>query len=154
MKTFILLSAVPGAGKSTWASAYASSHDNVYIVSSDEVRKEVTGFYQNFDQEPLVWETFRKRIHEYATMHEEATVIADAVNDTNVLRKYYATEAKEFDKKVLVYIDKPVDVVLVQNKLRRSDKWVREEVIYMYFKKMEPPTEEVINMFDEYILIN
>ena len=122
MKTFILLSAIPGAGKSTWASAYASTHDNVYIVSSDEVRKEITGGYQIFNQEPLVWETFRRRIHEYGALGDEVTVIADAVNDTNALRKYYAGEAKEFDKKIFVFIDKPLDVVLVQNKLRRSDK--------------------------------
>ena len=153
MKTFILLSAVPGAGKSTWASAYAEAHDNVYIVSSDEVRKEITGVYQNFDQEPLVWETFRKRIHEYASRHDEVTVIADAVNDTNKLRQYYAHEAQEFDKKVFVYIEKPVDVVLAQNKMRRQDKWVREDIIMMFYDRVEKPSNETLELFHETIFV-
>lgn len=153
MKTFILLSAVPGAGKSTWASAYAASHDHVYVISSDEVRKEITGAYQIFNQEPLVWETFRRRIHEYGALHDDVTVIADAVNDTNTLRKYYASEATEFDRKMFVFINKPVDVVLAQNKMRRQDKWVREDIIDMFFKKMEQPSPEVIALYDEYLFI-
>jgi predicted kinase len=153
VKTFILLSAVPGAGKSTWASAYAASHDNVYIVSSDEVRKEVTGAYQIFNQEPLVWETFRRRIHEFGALHPDATVIADAVNDTNVLRKYYAHETSEFDHKMFVFIDKPLEVVMVQNKMRRQDKWVPEHVIVDFFKKMEPPSQEAMDLFHEVVFV-
>jgi predicted kinase len=153
VKTFILLSAVPGAGKSTWASAYAASHDNVYIVSSDEVRKEITGAYQIFNQEPLVWETFRRRIHEYGARHPDATVIADAVNDTNSLRKYYAKETSEFDYKMFVFIDKPVATVMKQNKMRGQDKWVPEDVIVNFYKKMEPPSEEAMGLFHEVVLL-
>ena len=50
MKTFILLSAVPGAGKSTWALQYKKTHPHVFIVSSDDIRKELTGVYQNWDK--------------------------------------------------------------------------------------------------------
>ncbi len=153
MRTFILLSAVPGAGKSTWASAYASTHDNVYIVSSDEVRKEVTGAYQIFSQEPLVWETFRRRIHEFASLGDDVTVIADAVNDTNVLRRYYAQETAEFDRKLFVFIEKPVDVVLAQNHMRRTDKWVPEDVIHMFFRKMEQPTPDVLSLYHEVVFV-
>jgi len=153
VRTFILLSAVPGAGKSTWASRYALSHDNVHVISSDEVRKEVTGAYQIFNQEPKVWETFRRRIHEYAKLGEDVTIIADAVNDTNSLRKYYANEASEFDKKIFVFIEKPVDVVLAQNHMRRQDKWVPEDVIMMFYKKVEQPSEEVISLYHEFIYI-
>ncbi len=153
MKTFILLSAVPGAGKSTWASVYAASHDNVYIVSSDEVRKEITGAYQIFNQEPRVWETFRQRIHEYAARHDDVTVIADAVNDTNTLRQYYANEASEFHKKIFVYIDKPVEVVLAQNKMRQAEKWVPEDIIMMFYQKVEVPTTETIALFHEFVKV-
>jgi tRNA uridine 5-carbamoylmethylation protein Kti12 len=153
LRTFILLSAVPGAGKSTWANAYAASHNNVYIVSSDEVRKEVTGEYQNFTQEPMVWEVFRQRIHEYAAQGDDVTVIADAVNDTNVLRIYYAKEAHEFDKKIFVFIHKELDVVLKQNFMRAKDKWVPPDIIEIFFQKMEQPSEEAIKQYDQYILI-
>lgn len=61
MKTLIIMSAVPGAGKSTWARQYQATHKNVFIVSSDEVRKEITGQYQDFSRQNEVWEAFRKK---------------------------------------------------------------------------------------------
>ena len=54
----ILLSAVPGAGKSTWAEAYKRENPNekVFVVSSDEIRKELGGSYQYFKEEAKVEE--------------------------------------------------------------------------------------------------
>jgi len=153
LRTFILLSAIPGAGKSTFASNYARTHTNVYIVSSDEVRKEVAGSYQNFTQEPLVWETFRRRIHELALRSSEAIVIADGVNDSNAIRIHYAKEASEFEKKILVYIERPIDIVLQQNTQRRSEKWVPNDIILLYAKKIEQPSKECLKYYDEYIEI-
>jgi tRNA uridine 5-carbamoylmethylation protein Kti12 len=153
LKTFILLSAIPGAGKSTFASEYARTHANVHIVSSDEVRKEVTGSYQKFDQEPKVWETFRNRIHEYALRSEHVTVIADGVNDTNDIRIQYAKDAREFEKKILVYIERPIDVVLKQNTQRNSEKWVPNDIILMYSKKIQRPSKECLSYFHDYIEI-
>ena len=43
MKTLIMLSAIPAAGKSTWAKKYRDEHPEVYIISSDEIRMELTG---------------------------------------------------------------------------------------------------------------
>ncbi|NCA96445.1 MAG: hypothetical protein EOM74_05640, partial [Methanomicrobia archaeon] len=51
MKTLILLTAVPGAGKSTWAKRYQSEHPHTYIISSDDLRMELLGGYQNFSNE-------------------------------------------------------------------------------------------------------
>ena len=80
MKTLILMTAVPGAGKSTWARQYQAEHPNTFIISSDEIRKELLGHVQNFTNESLVWDTFRSRITEYAAKYEDVTVILDAVN--------------------------------------------------------------------------
>ena len=66
MKTFILLAAVAGCGKSTWANNFKKDHPNTFIVSSDELRKELGGDYQNFDHEKEVWELFFSRIEGYA----------------------------------------------------------------------------------------
>ena len=48
MKTLIMLSAMPGSGKSTWAKAYQEAHPHTLIVSSDEIRFELTGQTQDF----------------------------------------------------------------------------------------------------------
>ena len=55
MRTFILLSAIPGCGKSTWAKRYASEHPNTHIVSSDEIRRTHFGAVNNFDHDKETW---------------------------------------------------------------------------------------------------
>ena len=40
MRTLILLSAIPGSGKSTWARKYQKEHQNTYIVASDGYESE------------------------------------------------------------------------------------------------------------------
>ena len=103
MKTLIMLSAIPASGKSTWAKQYRDTHDETYIVSSDEIRMEIcNGNYHDQSKQALVWETFDQRIHQYALKSENATVILDALNDVNAVRLKYLTTTPEFDKKILV----------------------------------------------------
>lgn len=153
MRTLILLTAAPGAGKSTWAARYAAHNDHVRIVNSDEVRKEITGSYQDFSKQPLVWETFRKRIHEYGQADEDAIVICDGVNDTNAIRLSYAHDTPEFDHHVLVYIVRSLEVLQFQNKQRPLDKWVPAEVVETFYRRLEEPNAEVKAAYDEYIVV-
>ena len=154
MRTLILLTAVPGAGKSTWARRYAESHKNVYIVNSDEVRHAVTGSYRDFSKQDMVWATFRREIHEYGKKCDDVTVIADGVNDTNQIRLSYALDTKEFDRHILVYIVRPLEVIIRQNRQREVEKWVPDEVVETYFKKIEEPNEAVRTAYDECIIVS
>ena len=87
MKTLIIMSAIPASGKSTWAAKYQATHPNTYIVSSDAIRMELNGGdYTNYTKQDLVWKTFSERIHEYGKI-EGATVILDALNGLNIIRK-------------------------------------------------------------------
>ena len=149
MKTFILLSAIPGSGKSTWAEQYRLSHENVHVVSSDEIRKELGGAYQNFDHEKEVWDTFQARIAKFRDEAEEVTVIADATNFQNKTRLIYAP-VEGFDKKILVVIYKPIEQVLETNKKRNPNKIVPEDVVLRMYRLWEEPSEEVLSYFDEY----
>jgi len=153
MKTFILLSAVPGAGKSTWAEQYRLTHKHVYVVSSDDIRKELTGEYQNFEHEKEVWDLFFRRIHEYRDKHEDVTVIADSTNIENKYRLIYAQKVEGFDRKELVVLKKSLDVILRQNKERNENKIVPENIVISMFNKYEEPSDEVIDLFDEYVVI-
>lgn len=152
MKSFILLSAVAGCGKSTWSKMYAGRHRNVKIVSSDEIRKEVTGGYQNFTGEEEVWRRFFDYINKYAEEDttNDLTVIADATNLKNVYRLRALERVKGFDRKVLIILKKPLDVILRQNQLREPDKVVPEQVVRNMYNSMEEPSDEVLEGFDEY----
>ncbi|OPZ35871.1 MAG: hypothetical protein BWY98_00608 [Tenericutes bacterium ADurb.BinA155] len=153
MSTFILLSAIPGAGKSTWAKLYQKEHPNTHIVSSDDVRKSVTGNQQNFSQEPLVWQTFLDTINHYAEQEPDCTVIADSTNLNNKYRIYYHDMTPKFTHHILVVFDIPYEIALKQNQLRPKEKIVPLAAMERLHNEFEPPTENVIRLYDEYHII-
>ena len=153
MKTFILLAAVAGCGKSTWANNFKKDHPNTFIVSSDELRKELGGDYQNFDHEKEVWELFFSRIKEYANEYEDVTVITESTNVFNKYRLYYGKNIKRFDKKVLLILKKNIDELLKQNLSRDKEKIVPEEVIHNMYRDFEEPSQEVIDCYDEVVTL-
>lgn len=154
MKTFILLSAVAGSGKSTWAEQYRLTHKNVFIVSSDKLRKELGGAYQNFEHETEVWDRFSKDIAKYRDAADDVTVIADSTNIINKFRKFYGETVTGFDKKILVVIRKDLDTILETNKQRNSNRVVPDGAIQHMYDIWEEPDEEVLKLYDEYIRID
>lgn len=154
MRTLILLSAMPGSGKSTWARAYQALHPHTYIVSSDEIRVELFGKAQDFRDEKMVWDTYLKRLNELGSKHDDATVIADATNLQNKYRRYYFEETPGFDRHVLVYFKVPYEVCCRQNKMRSSDRIVPDKAMEKLRAELEEPDEDTVNLYDEYLVIH
>lgn len=153
MKSLFILSALPGCGKSTWARRYQACHENVSIISSDGIRKEITGRMDDFSKQDEVWTTFAKRIHEYAQKYENTTVILDALCDLNWLRAKYVKENPEFDRYVLVLFPRTVEQIRFFNKERPQEAWVPEDALQGLINKWEEPSEEVLTLFDEVIKV-
>ena len=154
MKTLIMLSAVPAAGKTTWAKNYQKQHDNVYIINSDDVRLEVTGGnYQDHSKQKEVWELFEKRIHEYANKGDDITVILDALNDVNPVRYKYLSTTPEYDKKILVLFPTTLDKSLKYNGERVWPNKVPDDILVQLVNKFEEPSKEVLDLVDEVITI-
>ena len=63
-----------GSGKSTYAKHYKMNHtdENVFIVSSDEIRLELTGKYDNLEHEEEVWKIYYERINKFRDENENA----------------------------------------------------------------------------------
>lgn len=148
MKTLIVLSAMPGSGKSTWAKKFQEEHPNTFIVSSDEIRFELTGQTQDFSRQKEVWELFSLRIHEYAQKHKDAIVILDALNDLNVLREKYIKDNPEFDRYELVLFPRTEEQIRFYNKQRNVESVVPDDQLEMLMNKWEEPSEEIIKLFD------
>lgn len=149
MKTLIMLSAIPASGKSTWAAEYQKNHPNTYIVSSDDVRLEVThGDYQDHSKQKEVWELFEKRIHEYGQI-DNVTVILDALNDINPVRLKYLTTTPEFDKKILVLFPNGLEKARKYNNLRDVEVRVPDHILVQLVEKFEAPSPEVLALVDE-----
>lgn len=151
MRTLLLLSGLPGSGKSTWSRQYKRLHSSAKIVSSDEIRIELFGRADDFSNEPLVWYTFLSRIHFYAKADEEAQVIADSTNLTNHYREYYLEQTPEFEKHVLVVFDIPLQDIFAQNRMRKKEKVVPEEAMRRMASQFEPLSEEVCRRYDQVI---
>ena len=150
MATLILLSAIPGSGKSTWAREYKSAHPNTYIVSSDNVRKRLFGDAQNFGNEELVWKTYLEDLNIHAL--EDCVVIADATNLQNKYREYYYKMTPLFSKHVLVLFRIPFEICMLQNKMR--SRVVSDEAMRSLEAEYEEPTEEIISLYDEFIVVD
>ena len=151
MKTLILLSAIPGSGKSTWAKKYQAEHKNTFIVASDAIRKELFGSEECFDDEKRVWKVFNERLNEHVEDMEDLTVIADATHLSNRLRKQYFDLTPKFDKHVLVVFDIPFEVSLYQNSMRARK--VPNDVMEKLRKEYEVPSKEIEDSYDEIIYI-
>ena len=155
MKHLIVLSAIAGAGKSTFAKHYKINHvnENVFVVSSDEIRKELTGVYSNLNYEKEVWDIYFKRINILRDANEDCTIIADS---TNILNKFRKIPGKlpGFDKKTLVVITKDLPLILERNKLRDHAKYVPEFAIKKMWNEWEKVDEETAALFDEVIYMD
>ena len=155
MKHLIALCAVAGAGKSTWAKHYKINHkdENVFIVSSDEIRKELTGVYSNLNYEKEVWEIYFKRIDILRDSNEDCTIIADSTNVINSHRQILG-KLPGFDKRTLVVISKELPVILERNRQRDRAKYVPEFAIKDMWNQWEKVDEETAKLFDEVIYVN
>lgn len=152
MRTFFLLSALPGSGKSTWARQYQDEHPETKIISSDRIRVKFFGERQNFSDEKRVWAEFLREIVDYGK-EENATVIADATNLTNDYRKYYFDSAKGYDRRVLVLFDTPFETCLKQNRMRSQDCVVSDEAMIKLQNEWQEPSKEIEELFDDILII-
>ena len=145
----MILSAIPASGKSTWAAKYQATHPNTYIVSSDQIRMEVThGDFQDHSKQKEVWELFERRIHENGEI-DGVTVILDALNDVNPVRLKYLSTTQEFDRKVLVMFNLDRERSRRLNNLRPENARVPADILEGLMNKFEEPDEEVLKYVDE-----
>lgn len=149
MKTLIILSAMPGSGKSTWAKKYQEEHPNTFIVSSDAIRYEITGTMQDFSRQKEVWALFSSRIHEYAQKQDDVVVILDALNDLDVLRTKYVKENPEYDRYELVLFPRTREQIKFYNQQRATTSVVPDDQLEILMAKWEEPSPEVLSLFDE-----
>ena len=150
MKKLIALSAIAGAGKSTFAKHYKINHsdEKVFIVSSDEIRKELTGVYSNLDYEDEVWKIYFRKINILRDSNDNVTIIADSTNILNKFRQMLGN-IEGFDFKELVVITKDLPLILERNRERDHAKYVPEHAIKKMWENWEDVDEKTTKMFDK-----
>ena len=147
MNRLIILSGVPGSGKSYFSNALkAEKSEGVYIISSDQLRYELLGNQRDLSQDDKIWKRFYELAKEYSAI-KDATVVLDSTNAKKIYRldniKPYRKLYDEID--VIVFqLDK--ETVLKQNRERENP--IPENALLKLIDEFELPDEEEKEFFD------
>ena len=82
----ILTIGIPGSGKTRWVENYMKTHPRTHVISTDKIRKEITGFEQciNPAQNDMIHEEARKRVRDILNSKEKESlgpeIIVDSTN--------------------------------------------------------------------------
>lgn len=137
--TLWVMCGLSGSGKSTIAKQLAQEHENTVIVSSDSVREELTGDYENQDHNEEVSKIFHKKIRE--NLENNKNVIADATNLTIKSRRATLEHTKGMDIERICYIiPKPFAQCKIDNQNREHP--VPNEVLDKQIRRFQVPFME------------
>ena len=147
MNRLIILSGVPGSGKSYFSSVLKSEKsEGVYIISSDQLRYELLGNQRDLSQDDKIWKRFYELAKEYSSI-KDAIVVLDSTNAKKIYRldniKPYRELYDEIDT-IVFQLDK--ETVLKQNKER--DNPIPEDALLRLIDEFELPDEEEKEFFD------
>ena len=152
MSKLVILSGVPGSGKSYFSKSLKklkSSH--VYVVSSDELRREITGIQSNLSEDELMWKLFYSLAKTFS-LDKDGVVILDATHVTTELRVSKNKQLKKlFDLVYLVVWD--INHELVEDQNQQRDFPIPEEALKMFFNIFEMPSEKDYQFFDKVFII-
>ena len=146
MSKLIVLSGVPGSGKSYFSKLLRKKRQgHVYIISSDILRDMVTGNQRNLSEDALMWKMF----YELAAVYSQdpnGIVVLDATNRNLDYRINMVKELKNhFNETDLVLFDIPKEIVLKQNLEREYP--IPEDILMEYFNDFQLPQKEDYEFF-------
>lgn len=135
MSVLYMMIGVPGSGKSTIANEIGRVL-GIPVVSSDSVRKELTGSEEDFSKDNEVWRSVIPNRLRNALRNGD--VVFDATNlrvrDRNKTRRSIGVEHECH----AVYVDVPLETCIERQKNR--ERKVPSEGIEEMYKEMVPPT--------------
>ena len=152
MNKLIVLSGVPGSGKSYFSAALKKvKKAHVYIVSSDALRDTILGNQQVLSADRMMWKMYYKLAYVYS-IDPDGIVILDATHTTSFYRIEATKMLKPLFKEIdLVSFNLPHDVIMYQNLNR--DFPVPSDVLATLIQKFEAPDEKDKEYFDKIYVI-
>ena len=141
MNRLIVLSGVPGSGKSYFSSMLKQAlKKHVYIISSDALRLAILGNQQDLSEDELVWKIYYDLIRVYS-VDKDGTVILDATHSKKVYRLDNIKPYKHlYDQVDLVCFRLDKELVLEQNKDRENP--IPKENLLKLIEQFEMPDDE------------
>lgn len=134
MSKLIMLVGLPASGKSKIGEQLAVKY-NAKVFSSDEIRKELTGTYEDQSQNKKVFELLHKRIKDALVAGEN--VIYDATNINKKRRIHMINQEFIADEYICYYMATPIITCFARDVFR--DKAVGNDVISRMHKDLQVP---------------
>ena len=131
----IIMVGLPGSGKSTRAKELAALEKSCEILSSDAIRKELSGSEQDQTQNDEVFRLLYQRVNEF--LSEGKSVIIDATNTTLKSRRRILSECKIPCYKEIQLVMTPIEECISRDVSR--ERSVGEEVIYKFERSFQCP---------------
>ena len=142
MSKLIVLSGVPGCGKSTWANEFIAENSAI-VVSRDEIRfsllKEGEDYFSHEDE---VTATFYDKINKYLALKAYDYVIADATHNTVKARNYMLDHINmdNVEQIIVVNFYISIDQCMKQNRQRTGRARVPDYALERMYKFHQVPT--------------
>lgn len=135
----IIMCGLSGSGKSTIAKKLAEDMENTVIVSSDAIREEVFGDYEDIEHNADVFKIYHARIKN--ALENNHNVIADATNLTMKSRRATLENVKRMDIERICYIvPKPFEQCKTDNQNREHS--VPDEILDKQIRRFQIPFKE------------
>lgn len=142
---------IPGSGKTTALKPFAEKNNYSYI-STDEIRKELTGDDSDQSKNKEVWEEAYKRVVE--SLNKGESVVFDATFAKDIQRKEFIDFARKSgaDRVQGVFAAVPFEVANERNKLR--NRVVPEHAIMRMDEMLKENPPIIEDGFDSVFDIN
>ncbi len=152
MSKLIVLSGVPGSGKSYFCKTIKKiKESHVYVVSSDELRREITGRQSNLNEDELMWKIFFSLAKTYS-LDKEGVVVLDATHVSKKMRVDRNKKLKHlFEEVDLVMWN--IDKQVVANQNLQREYPIAPDVLERFYQILELPTEDDEKFFDKIIMV-
>lgn len=137
--TLWIMCGLSGSGKSTVATQITENNENTMIVSSDAIREELTGNYEDQEHNEEVFKIFHDRIRK--NLENKKNVVADATNLTMKSRRAILMKVNGLDiNKTCLIIPKPFEQCKTDNLNRKHP--VPDDVLDKQIRRFQIPFYE------------
>lgn len=126
-----LMCGIPGVGKDTWIQ---ENQSGLPVVSLDTIRQHLKISFT--DNQGKVLQQAQEEAKKW--MRQQQSFVWNATNINRQVRKKLIDLFSSYGGRIIiVFLDKPLEVVLQQNRQRKVQ--IKEKVIYNFLKRLEPP---------------
>ena len=152
MNRLIVLSGVPGSGKSYFSGAIKNAlKKHIYIVSSDELRYKILGDQRDLSEDELIWKIYYEIIRVYS-LDKNGTVVLDATHSKKIYRLDNMKPYRDlYDQIDLICFRLDKELVIEQNKDRENP--IPKENLLQLIEQFEMPDDEEYAFYDHIDII-